>query len=289
MKPLLLKISSEDSNLFNVRRDLTPTVNSIWHYHQELELIYFKKGKGTQYIGDKISTFKSGDIVLVGANLPHYWRFDKEYFEEGTETADVYVIHFTGNFLSDKFLNANECTNYKRLITNSHRGLEIKTDKNIDIIKLIEKTESSIGSNRLLNFLEALFLIADNVNQLQPITSMGFEYQFIHEELDQLQAVYNYTFNNFKKQISLAEIASVANVSPNTFCRFFKARSKKNYTNFINEIRIAHACKLLMENKLRINEVCYESGFNNFTSFHKCFKTLKGMSPLQYQKTFIQK
>src|SRR5690349_3793286 len=99
MKPQLLKVSNNLVNSFSARRDKVPYINNRWHYHAEVELIYFKKGSGTQFIGDNIKRFSSGDIVLVGAQLPHYWKFDDSYFNEGEENnADVVVVHFCEQF-----------------------------------------------------------------------------------------------------------------------------------------------------------------------------------------------
>lgn len=287
MKPKLLKIYANDIESFSARRDLIPTVNSIWHYHEELELIYFKAGEGTQFIGDSIKRFRSGDVVLVGANLPHYWRFDQDYFQEGGKSADVYVIHFRAAFLGAGFLEIPENREVNKLINHSSRGLQISFPNIDHVINLIIKTESSQGHQRLLYFLEALFEISNHNHILKPIASIGFKYNYLNEEQDQIQAIYNYTFSNYKRKITLVEISEVARVSTNTFCKFFKSRSRKNYTDFVNEIRVGQACKLLIENKLRINEVCFESGFNNFASFHKCFKKTMGKSPLQYQKLFV--
>lgn len=287
MKPKLLKIQSPEIESFSARRDLTPTVNSIWHYHEELELVYFKEGEGTQFIGDQISRFTSGDVVLVGSNLPHYWRFDQDYFAEEGKSADVYVIHFHPHFLGQHFLEVPENRELKKLISNSSRGLQIKLPNINNVIHLIEKTVETEHNKRLLYLLEALFEISSQNNELYAIASMGFKYNYLREEQDQIQNIYNYTLNHYKRKITLAEIAGVAKVSPNTFCKFFKSRSRKNYTDFVNEIRVGQACKLLIENKFRINEVCFESGFNNFASFHKCFKKVTGKSPLQYQRSFI--
>lgn len=286
MKPKLLKIQSPEIESFSARRDLTPTVNSIWHYHEELELIYFKEGEGTQFIGDNISRFKSGDVVLVGSNLPHYWRFDQDFFLTNGKSADIYVIHFHPHFLGQQFLEVPENRELKKLISNSSRGLQITLPNINNVINLIEKTVETEQSKRLLYLLEALFDISSHNNELSPIASMGFKYNYLSEEQDQIQNIYNYTLNHYKRKITLAEIAEVAKVSPNTFCKFFKSRSRKNYTDFVNEIRVGQACKLLIENKLRINEVCFGSGFNNFASFHKCFKKVTGKSPLQYQRKF---
>ena len=99
MRPQLLKVTKGPGQSFSIRRDLVPHVNNRWHYHSEVELVHFEKGEGTQFIGDSINRFKAGDVVIIGSNLPHYWRFDDVYFEENSlATADVRVVHFTENF-----------------------------------------------------------------------------------------------------------------------------------------------------------------------------------------------
>ncbi|RZJ81432.1 MAG: cupin domain-containing protein, partial [Flavobacterium sp.] len=161
MKPKLLKIQSPEIESFSARRDLTPTVNSIWHYHEELELVYFKKGEGTQFIGDKISRFKSGDVVLVGANLPHYWRFDQDYFEEDGKTATIYVIHFHSHFLGEKFLEIPENRELKKLISNSARGLQVNSTSLPNIVELIIKTVNTNeeGKYVMANFPANKFIV----------------------------------------------------------------------------------------------------------------------------------
>ena len=124
MKPQLLKVMNEHGHSFSVRRDLIPYVNNRWHYHAEVELIHFKKGEGTQFIGDDIKRFKSGDVAIVGSNLPHYWRFDDIYFEENTKiNADVRVAHFTENFWGEDFLYLPENNNLKTVLEKAKRGL----------------------------------------------------------------------------------------------------------------------------------------------------------------------
>jgi transcriptional regulator GlxA family with amidase domain len=106
-------------------------------------------------------------------------------------------------------------------------------------------------------------------------------------EKDRINDIYEYSLRNFKGKIQLEEIASIANISPNSFCRYFKSRTRKTYSQFLIELRVGRACKLLIENNLSIKQLCFESGFNNFTSFHKYFKQITGKSPLSYQKEFM--
>ncbi|MFL5811253.1 MAG: AraC family transcriptional regulator [Flavisolibacter sp.] len=286
MRPQLLKVSKGPDRSFSVRRDLVPHVNNRWHYHSEVELIHFKKGEGTQFIGDSIKRFKAGDVVMVGANLPHYWRFDDAYFEENTKAlADIRVSHFNENFWGENFLHLPENNNIRTVLEKAKRGLQITGKTKLKVAELLEQLQSADGPQRIILLIEALSAIA-NCKGLVMLSSIGFKPDLVEVESDRINAIYEYSIKNFKRKIQLEEIAEVANISPNSFCRYFKSRTRKTYSQFLIELRVGHACKLLIENNQCIKRLCYESGFNNFTSFHKYFKMITGKSPLTYQKEF---
>ncbi|HEX2628035.1 MAG TPA: helix-turn-helix domain-containing protein [Chitinophagaceae bacterium] len=287
MRPQLLKVSKEPQHSFSVRRDLVPYVNNRWHYHAEVELIHFKKGEGTQFIGDSIKHFKAGDVVLVGSNLPHYWRFDDAYFEEEAEVqADVRVAHFCEDFWGSQFLQLPENINIRTILDKAKRGLQITGRTRQKVAEILDSLLHANDIQRIMILMEALNTIAACKN-LVPLSSMGFKYDLVEDEKDRINAIYDYSLKNFKRPIQLDEIAGVANISPNSFCRYFKSRTRKTYSQFLIELRVGHACKLLIENNMSIKQLCYESGFNNFTSFHKYFKLITNKSPLMYQKEFM--
>ena len=122
---------------------------------------------------------------------------------------------------------------------------------------------------------------------MEQLSSIGFKNEYTDQANDRINQVYDFSFTNFKRKIDLEEIAAVAGISPNSFCRYFKARTKKTYSQFILEIKVGYACKLLIDNKYSVKQICYESGFNNFASFHKYFKLITNKSPLDYKKEFI--
>lgn len=289
MKPQLLKVSNNLVNSFSARRDKVPYINNRWHYHAEVELIYFKKGSGTQFIGDSIKRFSSGDIVLLGAHLPHYWKFDDTYFNEGADNlADVIVIHFCEHFWGSHFLALPENKGIKLTLEKAQRGLQISDKNKHQIASLMEEIPLATGPQRIILLMEALMRIEESVHD-KPLSSMGFRNNFEETENDRINAIYNYSLTHFKRKILMEEMAAVANISPNSFCRYFKNRTRKTYTQFISEIRVGHACKLLIEDSLNVKQICYESGFHNFASFHKHFKSITGQSPLNYQKSFLRK
>ena len=288
MKPQLLKVTSNPVGSFNVRRDRIPYLNNRWHYHSEVELIFFKEGNGTQFIGDSIKRFRSGDVVLVGAQLPHYWRFDDAYFNGEKEAADIAVVHFGEDFWGSSFLNLPENKTIRMVLEKAQRGIQVQGDNRARIGELIEALLIAEGPKRIMLLMESLMAIESSPNN-NILSSMGFHHDYAETENDRINAIYNYSLANFKRKIQMEEMAAVANISPNSFCRYFKSRTRKTYTQFISEIRVGHACKLLIEDSMNVKQICYESGFHNFASFHKHFKMITGKSPLSYQKSFLQK
>lgn len=287
MKPKLLKVLAGPAQSFSIRRDLVAGVNSRWHYHPEVELIHFKEGSGAQFIGDSIRQFKTGDIVLVGAHLPHYWRFDEAYFSQTDNVqADVRVVHFSENFWGDNFLQLPENNMIKTTLEKARRGIQVTGETKTVIAEIMERLLVTQGPKRIILLMEALSAIAE-CGHPDILASIGFSTNKAESQNDFINVIYEYSLANFKNKIHTDELADMVGISPNSFCRYFKAHTSKTYSEFLLEIKVGHACKLLIENKLPLKQLCYESGFNNFANFHKYFKLIMGKSPLNYQKTFI--
>ena len=290
MKPQLLKVSSGLSSSFSIRQDKVPYVNNHWHYHPEIELIYFKKGSGTQFIGDKIQSFNSGDVILVGANLPHFWYFDDRYFEDKTVNPDIYVAHFNENFWGKDFLALPENLPLKNILNLAKRGIQLTGNCRRTLALILKKMLNAEGCSKILLLYEALLRIA-KTDEIKFLSSMSFSFLASENDVenDRISKIYEYSLANYKMKIKLEEIAAVAFISPNSFCRYFKSKTGKTYSNFLIEIRVGMACKLLIANKISVKQICYESGFYNFSGFHKYFKMITNKTPLNYQKEFLVK
>jgi AraC-like DNA-binding protein len=287
MKPRHLQIAVSPDHSFSVSQHKFPNINNRWHYHAEVELIQIHNGQGTQFIGDNIRRFESGNIVLVGSNLPHFWQFDlpERKAPKGSGVVST-VIHFFENFWGDRFLNLPETKSIKSILEKAKRGISVSGKDAEKIGQLILKINSSKGLARLLSLAECLaeFSYAKNSTLL---SSIGFNFNLSVSENERINSIYDYTLKNFFKDIYIEEVAAIAGLVPNSFCRYFKSRTGKTYSQFLNEIRVGHACKLLIENKVNTKQLCFESGFNNFTCFHKNFKVTTGMSPKEYQQKYI--
>src|SRR6185437_14754611 len=155
MKPKLLKVPRTPSHSFSVREDRDPFINNRWHYHPEVELIIFHQGSGTQFVGDHIKRFQPGDIILVGSNLPHYWRYDDVYFiEDAPRPVHSTVIHFSENFWGEAFLHLPETKPLRNLLEKSRRGILINAKEEEDIPALIGNIRSSEGIGRIIALIE---------------------------------------------------------------------------------------------------------------------------------------
>lgn len=286
MKPEHLKIIAGPLCSFSVRQHHLTCLNNHWHCHPEIELIYFKTGWGTQFIGDNIRHFKSGDVVLVGSNLPHYWSFDDTFFNSGKKKPNVYVLHFCDHFWGKDFLSIPENLPLKNILEKAKRGIQIKGETKKQSSLLLEEMSTADGCRKIVLLLESLILIA-NSDSVSTISSIGFQPTIQASDNGRINSIYEFSLKNYKRKIQIEEAAAIAYMSPNSFCRYFKSKTGKTYSNFLLEIRVGNACKLLIENKLSTKQVCFESGFNNFTSFHKYFKLITNKTPLNYQREFI--
>ncbi len=286
MKPQLLKIPYASDHSFSVRKELAPNINNRWHYHPEIELINFHKGLGTQFVGDHISRFEPGDVVLVGSNLPHFWKYDEAYYseEKGTESYST-VIHFFENFIGEKFLHLPETRHIKALLERAKRGILFKGDSAVKVSEFINNVYQATGINQIIALITCLSEIALCEDAI-PLTSVGFNYDLWGGENKRINAVYKYSFDNFQRKIKQSEIAEIAGMTNNSFCRFFKSHTGKTYSDFITEIRVGYACKLLISDRFSIKEVGFTSGFNSFSCFHEYFKKLTGKTPQAYQKAY---
>lgn len=289
MKPQLLKVTNGPEHSFSIRQDTYPYVNNLWHYHPEVELIHIRNGAGTQFIGDNIKRFNEGDVVLIGAYLPHYWRYDEHYFQPDAEVyADAAVIHFLENFWGDQFLELPESKAIKTLLERAKRGVHITGQTAKNVADLIQKLLVAEGIHRVIMLIELISEIASG-DDLVLLSSIGFRHDFNDVENERINAIYQYSLANFRNKIQLKQIADVARISENSFCRYFKSRTRKTYSRFLIEIRVGDACKLLIEDRLSIKQICFECGFNNLVGFHKYFKLITGKSPLSYQREYTKR
>ena len=287
MKNPLKKSRIPDTKVFVVKELIAPYFDKYWHFHPEYQLVVILKGRGTRYIGDDIKPFKEGDLVMTGPNLPHVWRSDDIYFDsENDLETHLIVVYFPEDFLGNGIFEKEEFEDIGRLMKASIRGLSVNGKSNAEVTKMMKKLVQLKGSSQLVQLLEILTYLSHS-KDITPITNPEYINLNKESEKDRMGEVYEYVMNNYKSKITLQEVAALANLSVSAFSRFFKSRANKSFSDFVSDVRISHACKLLHEEDIHISEVCYESGFNTLSNFNKQFKDRIGKTPLNYRKEYL--
>ncbi len=266
-----------------------PYFDPNWHFHPHYQLFIVLEGAGTRLIGDSIQYFEEGDTVLLGPDLPHLWRNEKGYFmdDSSLKTRGI-VVYFTQEFLEATILNLPEARAVKTLLEDSLRGLEFHKEAKEIMRKGLLKISTSEGLDRVL-LLHQLLNELSKSKQRDFISSIGYTNTHKVSETERMHKVYEYAMSHFKENIKLEKVASLANMTTPAFCRYFKKRSNKTFSEFVAEIRIGHACKMLDTKDVSIAEVAFESGYNTLSNFNMKFKEVVGVSPSRFAKELKSK
>lgn len=284
MKPILRKIDTGYNFSFSVREDISAYLYNHWHYHPEAELTLIRKGAGMRLVGDSMEPFSDGDLILIGGNLPHLWRSDRIYFDGNHDVhIEAIAIHFMENFWGEPFLNLPEMKSVREVLIKAKRGICIKGKTNKRLAVMMEAILRANNAERIALLINMLNIIALS-DDCHLLSGIGFSKSYDLINTDNINAIYNYTLDHFQEKISIHDVAGIANISPHSFCRYFKSRTMKTYWQFLLEVRIGYACKLLIENKMSISQICYTCGFNNLSNFNRQFKAIIGRTPSQYLK-----
>ncbi|HXI01520.1 MAG TPA: AraC family transcriptional regulator [Sphingobacteriaceae bacterium] len=284
MKSIERRLPQEIDKSFIVFKEVGKYFPDPWHYHPEFELVLIRSSTGRRMVGDHIGFFDAGDLVFMGPLIPHVWVNDPEYINgESTDVADAIVIQFLDNFLGDNFMSIPEMEEFRNFLRLSNRGMVIKGKAKELINSLMTEIVSSNGLQRL-SILLKIFDILAHTKEYELLASPSIAQNIPLKTSDQFSRINEYIMRNFQDDISLSEISSVANMAVTTFCNFFKHHYRITFVEYLNTVKIGHACKLLGEDGLNIVEVAYKCGYNNLANFNKQFKKLKGMTPSEFRK-----
>lgn len=263
-----------------------PHFDPNWHFHPHYQLFTVLEGTGKRLIGDSIQTFGPGDTVFLGPDVPHLWRSDPAYFEAGSSLmTHGIVLYFQEDFLGKDFLEKPEMLALRQLLIDSKRGVSYKGALGEHIRDELVSLTAVEGFKSILQLLTLLDKLAHDTSG-EPISSYGYVNTFKVSETERMQKVHNYVLQHFFQEIRLSDVASLAGMTEAAFCRYFKARSNKTFIDFVNEIRIGHACKLLLEDKWTIAQIAYDSGFDSLSNFNRNFKKYIGHTPREYKGNY---
>ncbi len=280
---LILKNSDkfEDERLSIVLKEI-PCLDSSWHYHPQYELLYISESFGIRFVGDSVSHFFPGELVLVGPYLPHLWRNDPSYYKEGDENrVKTIVIKFSKNFLGEGTFSQPEFSGINNLLEQSKFGIsfgkQVSTKLNDDLMKIIELPPAA-QTIKLLEMLYRLSIAKD----IEVLSSTDMR-QYTTDNSQRIDSIIKYISINYVNDITLEDISEVACMTTNSFCRFFKKITNKSFTEFLNEVRIRNASRLLAQEEIPVSEICYSVGYNSITNFNRQFKRIIGVTPKDYR------
>lgn len=290
MKPLYRKLPAKLESSFSARHDVMPNFGNVWHYHEELELHYTIRGEGVRFIGDNISSFAPGEIILVGEKLSHAWRCKDEYYQNNPDyNIEAIVLQFLPDCLGKPLLQLPEAYLIPKLFEKAKSGLIIKGETKKLVGELMRDCVNETGFGKIIALMQILRILAETDECDTIVKTQTTFHQSNEADNIRLNNIFNYTHAHYKEDITLEEVANIANLSITSFCRYFKTMTRKTYYDFLVEIRISHACRLLVENKLPTEVICFECGFNNVSNFYRHFKKVMGLTPLEYKKRYLSR
>ncbi len=288
MQALLKKVIQPTEHCFLVRTDNFNHFYNKWHFHPEVELTHIAKGSGMRFIGDSIEEFNDGDLVLVGSNLPHVWRNDESYFREDSALRAVAeVIQFLPQCFGKDFFELQETKPIQKLLNRSTRGLKISGATKEKVVDKLQQLLDTSGIYRITLLLHILDEIAHS-DEVVPLSSEGFLESYHIQDGNIIDKIYQFTLTNYYRKILIEEVAEASNMSVSNFCRYFKVHTQKTYIQFLNEVRIGFACRMLIENHKSIQQIASDCGFNNLSNFNRQFYLIKQQKPKEYRTSFVK-
>lgn len=282
--PKLKKVEPDFGSSIRYSRftERNPDAKAFWHYHPEVELVYIEKGYGNRYVGNHISSFDKGDLILMGPNLPH---FGYEFGLQGIN--EEIVVQFREELINESSFNIPEFENVNNLIQKSKSGISFfgATKKKIGEELLLMEDKDPF--DKLLNLLKILNILAQST-EFQVLNADGITLVIQNQGDDRINKVYQYVKENYQAEISLEEISEIAIMTVPSFCRYFKKYTKQTFTQFVNEFRVRQAIRLIAAGNKSITQIAMDVGFNNFSHFNKQFKKVTGKSASQYKRSMYQ-
>lgn len=288
MQPKLEKVFTSHASSIAVKKEITPYMDYPLHYHPEYEIIYVEKSYGIRLMGNHIGNFSDGDLMFISPNLPHVWRNDNDFYKGNRAPGVVvYVVHFREDALKEGFFDLPELTHIKKLFQLGQQGMLVGETDHKKIRDLIKNVYESSGFDRLICFLKVLDALA-KTEDYELLSKQGFANSLNSADSERINQVMNFLMENYTRDIQLDEVAALVNLNKSSFCRYFKYRTHKTYSQFLNEIRIAHACKLLVNGEKTVSQICYETGYNNISHFNRQFKLITGLTAKEYAREYLR-
>ncbi len=280
LKAPYYQVQAPPNESFRLLEILGPHSGCSWHFHPEHQLGWVIEGRGERVVGDSVCPIQPGEVVLLGANLPHVW-----HYESGSphDQPRALVIHFSDDFLGSEFFHKPEMRDIRLLLARAKLGLQATGATRQQAATIMRHMLEHDGFQRVLDLLALLDLLAGS-RELTTLCSSGFQPLAVELEIERLRRVCEYIQTHYHEPLDRDAIAAIAHLSPSAFSRFFKMHTGKTFRDFVTEVRVGHACRLLLEADRNVTEIALRCGFVDGSSFDRSFRRTKKMSPTQFRR-----
>lgn len=285
MSAILQDLKSVSESSFFITYSYDNRYKIPLHFHPEIEIMYANKGHGVKIIGNSISNYNKGDLVIIGSSVPHVWKSDKKDSDNNNASERIAIMINNSPLLHGMF-KLKEFTHIKNLLENSKKGIVFREDENGSIKKNVEKILNNDNIERFTRIISFLSFLS-NYNNFNYVLSSNFSEKKTLEKDKRLNKCIEYISENYYEPIKLQTVSDIVGLTPNSFCRFFKKRTQKTFSQYIIDLRLNKACQLLLQTGSNIDSIAYESGFSSVSNFNKQFRKNYKLSPKEYKKTYI--
>lgn len=281
MKPIQFTVSVYGEGVFAVLEDKKENFYQYYHRHDEAQITYILKGKGTIMVGHVMQSFQAGDVFVLKPNEPH--MFDRE-IEADEEQTDIHAIHIFVNLeRMKKLYHIPEFESVRDYLNDLNTSKMLDRSVSESMMHFFTNLLVKSSMPRFAEFLLLLHTLTQHRNDAVTLYSGVRDMSYSDKDGVRISQVYKYTFDHYQEDISVDQVASVVHMTPTSFCKFFKKHTMKTYITFLNEVRIEKACQILLKNKSEnISEAAFQVGFNNIVHFNRVFKAITKMSPKKY-------
>lgn len=283
MKALPFLIPKSSNQSIHLQVDKQPYLYDYLHQHPEIQISLILEGEGQLIAGDYLGRFGPGNIYIIGSNIPHVFKNDTEYYQTDSKRfAHAHSVYFNWHTFGEEFWTLPELKALADKQILLDQCLQIDHQVNAQVPKMILDLWEVSGLDRLFK----LFKLLETIIEMPHFTYLTKSSGKILNQLqgERLNNVYRFTMANYHRPISLDEVAQIAFLTVSSFCRYFKKSTRKSYFEFLNEIRIGHACRLLQKEEERpVYQIAYEVGYKNIANFNRQFKRIMGFTPSEYK------
>lgn len=281
MRPSRLTVPLPESRSFDLRHERVPYFANPWHFHPELELNYVVAGTGTRFIGQSVERFEGGEIILLGRNLPHYWKSDTA--PDGAGPSEAVVVRFAEDFMGKPFLERPETRPLQALFNRAATGL-----------RLLEPLHSQVAAGLLalpgltgFHQLATLLMLLNDIAESDAVAVVSLRYVpsgVLEKQSERLNRVMAHLMEHFTEPVSLPVVADLANMNQAAFCRYFRSQTGQTLTQFVTDLRIRYACELLAKRDDPVALVSEQVGFGNVSHFVQLFRKARHQTPAVFRK-----